>query len=308
MCIYAADCSEIGLVQVRGYDKMRTLKRFYIKRVQDLHKEVQVFEEKDLMKSLSKSTCVPEVLSTCADQSYLGILLNCCLCCSLASILHTPLNETSARFFAASVVVALEELHQKSIIYRGVSADILMLDRSGHLQLVDFRFAKKLEGQRTYTICGIADSLAPEIVLGRGHGFPADWWALGVLIYFMLQSDMPFGSWRESELEPITKIAKGHLVMPVSFSAEVVDLITKLLVVDENARLGTSGAEAVKKHPWFDGTDWERIASGTCAVPEEITERINYCIETLNEDLSASPSVPIEDPDDLTAPEWIQDW
>ncbi|RLM79786.1 protein phosphatase 2C and cyclic nucleotide-binding/kinase domain-containing protein [Panicum miliaceum] len=308
MCIYAADCSEIGLVQIKGSDKIRSLKRFYIKRVQDLHKEVQVFEEKKLMKSLNQSTCVPQVLCTCADQSYLGILLNCCLCCSLASILHTPLNESSAKFFAASVVIALEELHQKSIIYRGVSADILMLDRSGHLQLVDFRFAKKMEGERTYTICGIADSLAPEIVLGRGHGFPADWWALGVLIYFMLQSDMPFGSWRESELEPVTKIAKGHLVIPSTFSAEVVDLITKLLVVDENVRLGTSGAEAVKKHPWFDGIDWEQVASGTYAVPDEITERINSCIETLNEDLTASPSVPIEDPDDHTAPEWIQDW
>ncbi|OEL15911.1 Protein phosphatase 2C and cyclic nucleotide-binding/kinase domain-containing protein [Dichanthelium oligosanthes] len=308
MCIYAADCSEIGLVQIRGSDKIRSLRRFYIKRVQDLHKEVQVFEEKDLMKSLSHSTCVPEVLCTCADQSYLGILLNCCLCCSLASILHTPLNESSAKFFAASVVVALEELHQKSIIYRGISADILMLDRSGHLQLVDFRFAKKMEAERTYTICGIADSLAPEIVLGRGHGFPADWWALGVLIYFMLQSDMPFGSWRESELEPVTKIAKGHLVMPSTFSAEVVDLITKLLVVDENARLGTSGAESVKKHPWFDGIGWEQIASGTYAVPDEITERIGSCIDSLNEDLAESPSVPVEDPDDLTAPEWIQDW
>jgi hypothetical protein len=91
---------------------IRTLKRFYIKRVKDLRKEVQVFDEKELMKSLSQSPCVPEVLCTCADQSYLGVLLNCCLCCSLASILHTPLNESSAQFFAASVVVAIEELHQ----------------------------------------------------------------------------------------------------------------------------------------------------------------------------------------------------
>jgi hypothetical protein len=64
---------------------------------------------------------------------------------------------------------------QKSILYRGVSTDVLMLDRSGRLQVVDFRFAKKLEGERTYTICGIADILAPEMVLGRGHGFSVDW-------------------------------------------------------------------------------------------------------------------------------------
>uniref|UniRef100_A0A0D9VEU9 protein-serine/threonine phosphatase n=1 Tax=Leersia perrieri TaxID=77586 RepID=A0A0D9VEU9_9ORYZ len=309
MCIYAADCSEIGLVQLRGSDKIKSLKRFYINRVKDLHKEAQVFDEKDLMKSLSQSTCVPEVLCTCADQSYLGILLNCCLCCSLASILHSPLNESSARFYAASVVVALEKLHQKSILYRGVSADILMVDRSGHLQLVDFRFAKKLEGERTYTVCGIADSLAPEIVLGRGHGFSADWWALGVLIYFMLQSDMPFGSWRESALEPFAKIAKGHLVMPATFSVEVVDLITKVLLeVNENARLGAKGAESVKRHPWFDGIGWEQIADGTLTVPEEITSRVDSYVETLTEDLTASPFMPSEERADQAAPEWIQDW
>uniref|UniRef100_A0ACD5ZJA9 Uncharacterized protein n=1 Tax=Avena sativa TaxID=4498 RepID=A0ACD5ZJA9_AVESA len=307
-CIYAADCSEIGLVQIRGSDKIKSFKRFYIKRVKDLRKEGQVFQEKDIMKSLSQSVCVPEVLCTCADQSYLGILLNCCLCCSLASILNTPLSESSARFYAASVVVALEELHRRSILYRGVSADILMLNRSGHLQIVDFRFAKKLEGERTYTICGIADSLAPEIVLGKGHGFSADWWALGVLIYFMLQSDMPFGSWRESELEPFAKIAKGRLVMPSTFSVEVVDLLTKLLVVDENARLGTTGADTLKKHPWFDGIDWKQTAAGTSTVPQEISDRIDSYVETLQEDLTVSPSMPSEDPTDLTAPEWIKDW
>jgi len=41
---------------------------------------------------------------------------------------------------------------------------------------VDFRFGKQLSGERTFTICGMADSLAPEIVLGKGHGFPADWY------------------------------------------------------------------------------------------------------------------------------------
>jgi len=43
---------------------------------------------------------------------------------------------------------------------------------------VDFRFGKQLSGERTFTICGMADSLAPEIVLGKGHGFPADWYKI----------------------------------------------------------------------------------------------------------------------------------
>ena len=35
---------------------------------------------------------------------------------------------------------------------------------------MDFRFEKKLSGERTFTICGMADSSASEIVQGKGHG------------------------------------------------------------------------------------------------------------------------------------------
>lgn len=98
---------------------MRSLKRFSKKRIKELGKEAQVLKEKDLMKSLSPSAGVPQVICTCADQSYVGILLNCCLACSLASIIHTPLDEPSARFCAASIVVALEELHMVRHLFLG---------------------------------------------------------------------------------------------------------------------------------------------------------------------------------------------
>ncbi|KAF3333162.1 protein phosphatase 2C and cyclic nucleotide-binding/kinase domain-containing protein isoform X1 [Carex littledalei] len=307
-CLCVTDCSEIGLVGIKGSDKVRSLKRFSRKKIKELGKEPQVLKEKNLIKNLSETSCTPQILSTCIDQFYLGILLDCHLACSLGSILYTPLDESCARFYAASVVVALEELHQRSILYRGITPDILMLDRAGRLQLVDFRFAKRLEGERTYTICGIADSLSPEIVLGRGHGFGADWWALGVLLYYMLQAEMPFGSWRQSELDTLAKIAKGQFVLPSTFSIEAVDLITKLLEVDENTRLGSKGVDSVKSHVWFDGLDWKAMANATAPIPLEITSRIESYVQIHGEEVKASVSSPARDLENLDFPDWIEDW
>ncbi|XP_028082115.1 protein phosphatase 2C and cyclic nucleotide-binding/kinase domain-containing protein-like isoform X2 [Camellia sinensis] len=307
-CLYSTDCSEIGLVLLRDSENLLSLKRFSKQKIRSLGNEALVLREKNLMKSVSPSGSVPQVLCTCADQTHAGILLNTCIACPIASILHTPLDEASARFCAAIVVTALEDLHKNGVLYRGVSPDVLMFDQTGHLQLVDFRFGKKLSGERTFTICGMADSLAPEIVQGKGHGLPADWWALGVLIYFMLLGEMPFGSWRESELETFAKIAKGQLTLPGTLSLEAVDLITELLEVDETTRLGSHGADSVKSHPWFDDVDWEAITDGSFPVPHEIISRLAQHLESHSEECGASHLSPHQDVEELDTPEWLEDW
>ncbi|PSS01907.1 Inactive cyclic nucleotide-dependent protein kinase [Actinidia chinensis var. chinensis] len=307
-CLYSTDCCEIGLVLLRDSEYLLSLKRFSKNKIRSLGKEAVVLKEKNLMKSVSPSAGVPQVLCTCADQTHAGILLNTRIACPLASILHIPLDEASARFCAASIVTALEDLHKNDVLYRGVSPDVLMFDQSGHLQLVDFRFGKKLSGERTFTICGMADSLAPEIVQGKGHGLTADWWALGVLIYFMLQGEMPFGSWRESEIETFAKIAKGQLTLPETLSPEAVDLITKLLDVDESMRLGSQGSDSVKTHPWFGGIDWRGIRESGFPVPSEIISRISQHLENHSEDGGASLLSPTRVAEELNTPEWLEDW
>ncbi|KAI7739049.1 hypothetical protein M8C21_030326 [Ambrosia artemisiifolia] len=307
-CLYSTDCCEIGLVQPKDSEHLFSLKRFSKQKLKKLGKEEQVLKEKQLFKEISASGGVPQVLCTCADRTHVGILLNTIISCPIASILHSPLDEQSARFCAASVVVALEDLHKAGILYRGVSPEVVMFAQTGHVQLVDFRFGKKLSSERTFTICGMVDSLAPEIVQAKGHGFAADWWALGVLIYFMLQSEMPFGSWRQNELDTFAKIAKGQFTLPETFSPEVVDLITKLLVVDENERLGSKGVDTVKSHMWFNGVNWESVKNGTCTVPQEILTRLDQYLETRPADISAPDVLTNDDVDELNTPEWLEDW
>ncbi len=62
-----------------------------------------------------------------------------------------------------------------------------MMDQQGYLKLIDFGTAKILrDGDRTFTLMGSLHYVAPEVLDGRGHGFPADYFSLGVVFYELL--------------------------------------------------------------------------------------------------------------------------
>lgn len=93
----------------------------------------------------------------------------------------------TANFYACEIILALEYLHSLSIVYRDLKPENLLLDKDGHLKITDFGFAKKLK-DRTWTLCGTPEYLAPEIIQSKGHNKAVDWWALGwyFFILFML--------------------------------------------------------------------------------------------------------------------------
>jgi serine/threonine protein kinase len=81
------------------------------------------------------------------------------------------------QFYACELVCALHYLHSLNIAYRDTKPENILIDRNGHIRLVDFGFAKIID-DRTYTLCGTPEYLAPEVIQGNGHGLAIDWWAL----------------------------------------------------------------------------------------------------------------------------------
>lgn len=90
-----------------------------------------------------------------------------------------------ALFYIAEITLALQYLHDRQIAYRDLKPENLLIGSDGHLIITDFGFAKKI-ADRSFTLCGTPEYLAPEIIMGQGHDHGVDWWALGILLYEML--------------------------------------------------------------------------------------------------------------------------
>ena len=74
-------------------------------------------------------------------------------------------TEDKAKFYSAEIILSLDYLHNKGIIYRDLKPENVLLGKDGHLKITDFGLSKShmKEGEKATTICGTYEYMAPEI-------------------------------------------------------------------------------------------------------------------------------------------------
>ena len=81
----------------------------------------------------------------------------------------------SAQFYGGCILEALGYMHVRNIVYRDLKPENAMIMKDGYCVLIDMGFAKVVI-DKTYTMVGTPEYLAPEIIMSRGHGTPCDYW------------------------------------------------------------------------------------------------------------------------------------
>ena len=133
-----------------------------------------------------------------------------------------------ALFYITEIVMALEYLHSRKIAYRDLKPENLLIASDGHIKITDFGFAKKInDGNKTFTLCGTPEYLAPEVIMNLGHNHGVDWWSLGVLLFEMLAGYPPF--YDNNTYEVYRKITVGHYECPQCIPFNARKLISHLL-------------------------------------------------------------------------------
>eukprot|EP01129_Flabellula_baltica_P012646 TRINITY_DN5734_c0_g1_i1.p1 TRINITY_DN5734_c0_g1~~TRINITY_DN5734_c0_g1_i1.p1 ORF type:complete len:440 (+),score=86.89 TRINITY_DN5734_c0_g1_i1:84-1403(+) len=162
-------------------------------------------------------------------------------------------EEDRTKFYAAEIVLALEYLHEKGVLYRDLKPENVLIDAKGHIVLTDFGLAKEMrEDESTDSFCGTLEYLSPEIIIGDSYTSKVDWWAFGMIVYEMATGYPAFES--DSQSGVFNLILEGNIKYPDYLSPELVDLIKRLTEIDPELRL--SDPTHIKNHPFFSDINW----------------------------------------------------
>lgn len=116
------------------------------------------------------------------------------------------MNESEVKFIFYQILRAVQHLHRKNICHRDIKAENILLDSKlpfSRALLADFGMSKIADNLKytstlnivnsTRTKCGTANYLAPEVMDSpQGYTKQVDCWSLGVLLYTMIQGNLPF--------------------------------------------------------------------------------------------------------------------
>lgn len=272
--------SEVRLATARGSGAVYALKAVRKAAIVGRAQLARLMREKAIQSALADRAVV-RLHATLQDEARLYLLLELAPGGELLWHLRRQrpplrLPEPAARVVLAQLLLPLQRLWaEHTVLHRDLKPTNILFCAAGRLKLADFGHAKRLGApdERSYSTVGTPHFASPEAVGGRGHGAPAQLWALGVLLFEALAGEPPFAHADCSAAELRRRIVEDepplHKLRAAGASEGARDLVGRLLLRREAERAAAfpCGFAAVRADGWFDGLDWAAVDAGALVPP-----------------------------------------
>ncbi|XP_023327473.1 serine/threonine-protein kinase PLK1 [Eurytemora carolleeae] len=208
-------------------------------RITKPHHKDKITREIELHRNLLHKNVV-QFMKNFEDSDNIYILLENCSKKSLVHVLKSRhvVTEPETRYYMDELVSGVEYIHSQNIIHRDLKLGNLFLTGSMGVKIGDFGLATRVGQEKKGTICGTPNYISPEVLNKEGHGFPADVWALGCVMYALLVGSPPFETLTLKET--YTRIAENVYSIPESVSPSAAGLIRRLLHHNPRSRPSVS--------------------------------------------------------------------
>ncbi|XP_077995188.1 G protein-coupled receptor kinase 3-like isoform X4 [Glandiceps talaboti] len=176
---------------------------------------------------------------------------------------HGVFSEKQVQFYAAEIILGLEHMHNRFVVYRDLKPANILLDEHGHVRISDLGLACDFSKKKPHASVGTHGYMAPEVLSkGTAYDSSADWFSFGCMLYKLLKGHSPFRQHKTKDKHEIDRMTLTMDVeFPDSMSPEMRNLLEGLLKREVSDRCGCRGRGAceLKEHPFFKGIDWQQV-------------------------------------------------
>jgi len=233
------------------YEPYYALKSIHLDRVNDPTFVSELKNEIAIMKRLDHAHIVRPI-ETYENKGHLYMVMELCSGGDLYS--RDPYTEDQAARIINGIISAVAFMHEHNVIHRDLKYENVMFANShpkAEIKIIDFGLSKKyLPNQSMREGVGTVYTMSPQVLEGN-YNESADIWAVGVLAYMLLSSQMPFfGRKRRDILEKIMRCEYDFVGRRWStVSKQAKNFVSELLQFDPKSR---PTAEEAKQCLWLN--------------------------------------------------------
>ena len=255
--------SQVWKVLYLKYNKIYAMKKMYKVEIIDRKCEKDILRELSFLSRIHHPFIV-NIHFAFQDSDYLYLICDHFPQGDLRyQLIHKKIyTEKQLKFFISNILLSLEYIHINNIIHRDIKPENILIDEKGYFAITDFGIARFKKEENAHEKSGTPGYMSPEVLFSKKHGFPTDYFAVGVIGYELIFGHRPYINIKRKALQQEI-IAKEIQIkedeLPKGFGKDCMDFINRLIKRKQEERLGYESIKEIFEHKFLSEVNFKKI-------------------------------------------------